>query len=58
MINYDVLRVVQVAGQRRDVGAGELVCAVDGFVFPVCPKDAILERTEEKKKNLIFIQNS
>lgn len=43
MVDDDVLRVVQVAGERDDIRTRELVGAVDGFVFTVCPEDPILK---------------
>lgn len=48
MVHYDVLGVIQVAGQRHYIRACELVGAIDGFIFTICPEDAILERSQEK----------
>lgn len=42
VVDDDVLRVVEVAGQHHHVGAGELVCAVNGLTLPVGPEDSIL----------------
>lgn len=47
MVHYDVLGVVQVAGQRHYVRARELVCTVDSFIFTICPENAILYRERE-----------
>lgn len=50
MVHNDVLGVVQVAGQRNHVRAGELVCAVDCFLFPISPEDSILDKGQKKKQ--------
>lgn len=54
MVNYDVLGVIQVTGQRHHVRAGELVCSVDSFIFTICPEDSILEGWGDRKQ-LIFL---
>lgn len=43
VVHDDVLGVIQVAGQRHHVRACELVCAVNGFIFTICPEDSILK---------------
>lgn len=51
MVHYDVLRVVQVAGQRNHIGACELVCTIDCFLFSISPEDSILDKGQKKQKN-------
>lgn len=43
MVDDDVLRVVQVVGERHHVRTAELVGAVDGLVLPVGPEDPVLD---------------
>lgn len=52
MVHYDVLGVVQVAGQRNHVRACELVCTVDCFLFPISPEDSILDKGQKNKQKL------
>lgn len=47
MVDYDILWIVQVAGERRHVGATKFVCTINSLIFTICPKDPILQRRQE-----------
>lgn len=48
MVDYDILRIVQVAGERHHVRATKFVCAINCLIFTICPKDPILQRWQQK----------
>lgn len=52
MVDYDILRIVQVAGERHHVGATKFVCTVNSLIFTICPKDPILQRWQGYFKNI------
>lgn len=55
MVHYDVLWIIQVAGERHHIRASELVCTIDSFIFPIRPENSILEKDRRVENTAHFL---